>query len=394
MTDKFDLNVLKDIPSLSGEQLKQLEASLQNEFKTLGKLYLKSRLSRIDHLLDSVNDYVRLMQDYDKNWNKIHKFESDSIDRVRTNQERICLEGETAKTNTFDYPAYEQEIKDIVKNIQSPLLVDKLLDNDEEINSGLPFKSKFDKYIQGFSRDLKGIQKENQCETQRINHKIDADKVLIWKNYQKELINYKYYLLDKDLNQLNQLMKSYYDINSNHTQSQWDHYHNSTMSIDKLKSMPPHDNYYQIRKPIKNKVELTNIKLDRIKRMQQFETSQNLYSIPNKKIKLLECSGLTEDEIENDLLMVRKAVANKEEVLAEPEVEIEQEQEQELDPELELEPELDPEQEEKEHEHENISANQSPSSQINKYNELLALSTADDSFTFQQLPPISKFAVQ
>lgn len=154
------LGVLEEVANMSVDELTNLEQQLASEFNTLSKEYLESRLSRINTILDKLNSLIKYATANDKSWLKIYNFEIETINSIMTNTEDLIISNNGDLKNKPDLlksiDEYQEELKEIFKNLQSPFDFDSTFryDNDDKLNDGsnpnlskLPFSHLFNDYF-------------------------------------------------------------------------------------------------------------------------------------------------------------------------------------------------------------------------------------------------------
>lgn len=455
---EFDPQTLAQVPRYSTEELSRVEKALAKEFKSLGRQYIEARLARIHKLIDKTTRLIKVAACNDKNWLKIYNFEIETINNIKSNTEDLILMNSGVIRNKYDLlksvDEYEEELKEIFKNLQSPLAFDETLKELEKPvgETTLPFSYLFQNVFQPHIQNLRSIINEKDYQSRMLGHNSRGNSAIIWKQYYHNLVRRKQELIEQTCSELNALHKEYNHINQNQVNhTQWKNYYNSVVSINDFKrdsepintinthnigtllshSSDPNytnlDNQYVLN----NKIESTVTKMNIIHNLNHFNHAQNRQNEANsrKRIKLNSCLGLTGDEIDSDLLALRLALPKKsapsspkkEEIIAEegPETEkifykgtevdvIDDYSDDDMEEEvLELEEDLESEDVS---EHEDLQSEPSEPETIEekamklKYRKLLEINTSPKdsspfpaSFTpalfFQSLPPIEKFPI-
>ncbi|EGV60404.1 hypothetical protein CANTEDRAFT_95854 [Yamadazyma tenuis ATCC 10573] len=305
-SEQFDASQIVELLAMNNGEMKDLEDSIQKEFRNITRDYLKGRLSRINYMIGNFGDHIKQFKENEKAWTKVVQFESETIESVKYSQENVCL---NEKTNLKSYQALNDEIEGLLKNTQSPMDIDKYLTKTND--QVLPFSESFTKLISGYARDLFTLSEENRLQTDLIKTHMENSRIIIWQQFRSNLINYKYYLIDKCLEELADIEREEQGLNSSkHKISQWDDYHNSLVSSTKGINSDTR-NYIANKFVKRNRVELTNIKLNNLNNKHRFDRSQNNYNPyinPNKRVKLSVCQGLGDDEINDDLFMIKNKV--------------------------------------------------------------------------------------
>ncbi|KAK6201428.1 uncharacterized protein RJT21DRAFT_35176 [Scheffersomyces amazonensis] len=273
---------LTKIPNLSVEQLTNLEEELSQEFKFVSKNYITSRLSRINKLIERINSSIKIANANDRNWSRIYNFEVETINNIKTNTEDLILmsmkqiEEKSDILKSLD--EYEEELREVVKNLQSPLAFDGTLgeinnkeDNDaisrhtnsntnttssnnngngngngndngehdpsHHDHSKLPFPYLFDKFFKPHKSGLKTIVNENEYQSKLLRDNSLGNSTIIWKRYYYELMQRKQAMILKTYDELNQLYNDYHNVNYNEkTSRQWKHYYRTVLNLSDTKS--------------------------------------------------------------------------------------------------------------------------------------------------------------
>lgn len=171
----------------------------------------------------------------------------------------------------------------------------------------------FKKIIYKFVKDLTGLLNEQKRHIKLIQDKIKDNKRIIWLRYRANLLDTKNELLNSHLKELSMLNEMEQKIIRNEPISDaksliddWNSYHNSLIPPG---AKFPKDNtryYISNKRVLKNKIETTNIKQNNLNSLKRFNESQYVPDInPGKRTRLLNCSGLAKDEIDQDLLLLK-----------------------------------------------------------------------------------------
>ena len=218
--------VLEEMANMSVDELNNLEQQLATEFNSLSKEYLESRLSRINTILDKLNSLIKYATANDKSWLKIYNFEIETINSIMTNTEDLIISNNGDLKNKPDLlksiDEYQEELKEIFKNLQSPFDFDSTFrfDNNDNLNgqsnpnlSKLPFSYLFNDYFKKHRDALNAIIKEKDYQANLLYNNLYGNRVILWKQYYNKLNQQKQKLIDRTNDQLNQLYKDYYHLN-------------------------------------------------------------------------------------------------------------------------------------------------------------------------------------
>ncbi|CUM64001.1 uncharacterized protein PRCAT00001589001 [Priceomyces carsonii] len=322
---RFDSSYLLKLPLLPTNELNKIEQDLADEFKSASKEYVISRLSRINHVLDELNYHIRVFTENDLNWSRIYNFEIETISNMKTNTEDYILLDtgliRSKREVITDLVDYEEEFREIIKNLQSPLEFDRHFIKGNANENNIPFAAQFDKILDPFKKDLEISLNEMHYQNNLVSLDSKRNAMIIWKQYYQNLLNGKRELIDRTYLELNELYKEYYEINANEMNClAWKRYYRSLVSPTDLKRVyeeqnqhpldgkTSHDSYYYIDNIYypKNKVELTDAKYRDLESLKTFEVEQKRnYQNNDQCLRLDSCSGLNNDEIESDLKLLR-----------------------------------------------------------------------------------------
>ncbi|RCK55708.1 hypothetical protein Cantr_05568 [Candida viswanathii] len=347
-TNEVQTELLKEISQMSVEELTELEQQLSSEFKTIGKEYLESRLSRISVILEKLNNLIKLATANDKSWLKIYNFEVETINNIMTNTEDLIMVNNGTLKNKPDLlksiDEYQEELKEIFKNLQSPFDFDNTFKYDNEylknhgnINnnlSKLPFPYLFNDYFKRHRDGLHAISKEKDYQTKLIKDNLYGNRIILWKQYYSSVNQKKQILINKTQHELNQLYKDYYRLNEyKNTETSNRAYYRSlytpfyidSLTDDKIDTINTKDvgavlnsnhdsNYVELdtRYRAKNKIELSHIR--RNIKSKDWEVSNIANNIKRafeddaRQEETEICSGLNDFEADQDLSLIRENI--------------------------------------------------------------------------------------
>lgn len=338
---------LKEISQMSVDELNELEQQLSTEFKSIGKEYLDNRLSRINVILEKLNNLIKLATANDKSWLKIYNFEVETINSIMTNTEDLIMVNNGTLKNKPDLlksiDEYQEELKEIFKNLQSPFDFDntfkyenEYLLNHKNINnnlSKLPFPYLFNDFFKRHRDGLNAISKEKDYQTKLIKDNLYGNRIILWKQYYNSINQQKQKLINETQNELNQLYKDYYRLNEykNADTSSRVYYRSlynpffvqsrtnnnidtiNTKDLETVLNSNHDSNYIELdtRHKPKNKIELSDIR-ERIKQ-KDWEVSNIAHNIKRTFDEIDgqstdHCLGLNDFEADEDLLLIRQKV--------------------------------------------------------------------------------------
>lgn len=320
LNGKFEDEDLSSLPFSSAEELQKHEILLQKEFEQLSEEYIVARKSRINHLLTSLNHYIKIFSENDKNWTKIFNFELETIKSIKINTENLIL-SKLKLSNPIDIienlDEYELELNELFNNIQSPLDFDDIFKVNSSKSKEIPFEKNFKNFFKPFEKHLKSVSNENNYQTNLIKSNVRGNQMILWKQYYNHALSQKEKLINETYNELHQLYKEFNHMDEyQQIEKDWKAYNKSIVGINNLKPSSEyqsnHDIYYDVDNPYfrKNKIELTNIKQTILNDLNKFNNQQRNHGSDNSTI-LNSCFGLSWNEIDQDLLSIRSLSNNK-----------------------------------------------------------------------------------
>lgn len=332
--NEFKESHISNLAHSSIEELTNFEDDISKEFSSLSKEYLNSRVARINHLINSINYFISKLTEDETEWQEVFSTQTETINNIKTNTEDLILSTKTGSANdicdTLD--EYEDTLKYLFQNIRSPLSflgnykVNILSRGEANKARQLPFEGQFDNVIKPYTNDLKSILGESHYNHLLLESNTRANSTVIWKQYHSDLVAYKNKLINETYEQLNDLYKEYHNVNKGELNNKdKEQYYRSVVSSADLKRSYDtanrdtavsnnHDNYYDSNNSYfkKNKIELTNEKYKILSQIKRFERSQAAHAnTSNIGYKLNSCSGLSDNEIANDIHLLRNSIANK-----------------------------------------------------------------------------------
>ena len=333
--NEFKESHISNLAHSSIEELTNFEDDISKQFNSLSKEYLNSRVARINHLINSINYFISKLAEDETEWLEVFSTQTETINNIKTNTEDLILSSKTGSVNdicdTLD--EYEDTLKYLFQNIRSPLSFlgnykVNILSRGDVANKArqLPFEGQFDNVIRHYGNDLKSILGESHYNHLLLESNTRANSTIIWKQYQSDLVAYKNKLINETYEQLNDLYKEHHNVNKGELNNKnKEQYYRSVISPTDLKrsydtaNRDPavsnnHDNYYDSNNSYfkKNKIELTNEKYRILSQLERFERSQAAHAnTSNISYKLNSCSGLSDNEIVNDIHLLRNSIANK-----------------------------------------------------------------------------------
>jgi len=419
---------IRELPKMTSAELAGLERLVAAEFRDLGRSYIQARLVRINQMIEKLLQLIKLATANDKNWLKIYNFEIETINNITTNTEDLVLVKDGVLLSKADLlksvDEYEEELKEIFKNLQSPLDFDESLNKPEE--SRLPFPYLFDQVFQDHKTGLKTIINEKDYQTRLLKTLSKSNSSIIWKQYFHKMCARKRQLIDETMDELYQLERQYRHHDSRVIHYRNQHYYRSVLStndlvrsyddkpfnttkvnttnttdLDEIVPNNRDPNYANLDNMYlqKNKIEMTNIRRDILNKFHNFSYSQCFDDqVPNKRTKLQTCSGLSENQIDQDLFLISKGIREQDGESVDDVVDVQEDVEDEEDEDEEDEEDEDESNEEEddddeEDEDEDVSENGMNEELAEKYRHLLGVDKSPGLLSAAPLkmPPLEAF---
>lgn len=305
--ENFSANDVSRLQQLTPQELALLEKQLQEQFETSLRQYLKSRLDRVEFILEQLNQSLLTMSENERNWLRIYQFETETVAKMLTNTESKILKG--IKDDPHQIEEFEKELYALIKNLRSPLEMENNIDH----NYALPFYNHFAAFTKPYKEQLTAINNERNLQTSMIDNNGQGKLTIIWKEYLSRGRDIQQEMIDETLAELTQLHQEYYGLNSAKAdQQKWDQWHRSAINVNDIEQSksPNGDNFYGIdnRNYPRNKVELTNIRLRINQTQDQFTNAQNQWPSAGEKVRLMSgATKLSDQEADQDIWLLRNS---------------------------------------------------------------------------------------
>lgn len=321
------------LPQLAPEQLTSLEKQLSTEFSQLSREYVKVRQLRVSRMLDLVNQALNQTAAHENEWGQISLTGSEAALALKTHFERAILEDKV----DFDILGlYERELDNIIANLRLPRDVDPLLDDisqqptsDNEENSlkrakvqRPPFPYLFDQVFSAHKRLLRAVENEKDYQIKLVNDNANANRNIVWMQYYREMCRYRRQLIDDTVDELFTLHNRYHHVEYHKPQ------HEKNVQYYRSKLTPRHMvRACDSRQPQQGFIDLTTSENVRevvaASRDPHYSNLDNHYvsknpveildirkaiaaTAPFVNAQLTTCVGLDEDEIDADLMLMKK----------------------------------------------------------------------------------------
>lgn len=308
----FEPSTILDLPGMSLDKLAIIEGQLASEFASLSKDFVDARAARTDYLLKIIDKLISAAEKYDREWSKIYGKETKDIEKVIAAPEHYLLG-----------LSREKYSDDNLNTVLSLIVAPRDLDDIAARNDQLPFAKYFKKISEPYEAQLNALRNHYDYQNSLINNNVERYQEIIWEQYLQDMLDRRSDLIDKTHQQLTQLYEEYYGVQGNRMAAKdWNFYYRSVVSTHEMGESDPNlqarlkreniDSYYDIdnRYFKKNKIQLTKTKLDALDEWKEFEAQQRSRTIPQcekAKVKLTTCEGLSQDEVDDDILALRSS---------------------------------------------------------------------------------------
>lgn len=315
----FSPSIIPSLSTMSLDQLSQLEEELLQEFASLSREYVRSRGTRIEYLLGVINKHLNVSRDHDLEWAQKYAYEVDLIGLLIQGTEDSVLTHRTARSSTANGETFEEELRELMANLHLPLATDAIFSSRVK---ELPFAHQFEKTIEPYKKQLSALWLQKDYQVNMIDTLTEINKVISWKQYRQDVLNYRRKLIDQTYSELNSLYEDYHGIRDNSLAAQQEErYHRSVISTDDIKYgaadyeqsrlcrgnidtfLDINNVYYK-----NNKIATTRFKKEALKSLHTFESAQAAHKIPqveNATVRLGGCMGLSEQEVDQDIEAIR-----------------------------------------------------------------------------------------
>lgn len=310
----FEPATIPDLPSMTLDKLAAIEGQLASEFASLSKEYVDARAARIDHLLKLIDELISAADGHDRLWTKIYNEETKHLEHMIAAPELYLL-------GYIPDRMSDDDLKELLSQVVAP----RDLDDIRARSENLPFAHYFKKIFQPYEKQLDALRNHYDYQIKMIDNNVKQNQIIVWKRYQEDLLDQRNALIERTNHELSKLYEEYHGIRANQmAANDWDYYFKSVVPIQDMAEdeespdvQERHkrgniDSYYDIdnRYFKKNKIQLTKTKLDALERWQTFEAQQGARKIPQRpdvKVRLTECDGLSQDEVDDDILLIRSS---------------------------------------------------------------------------------------
>lgn len=323
----FEPDLILKLPGMTSDQLSQLEEVLSSEFQDLSRQYLHAREARINFMLLSIDRQIKKFQARDGEWTQKYNYEVDLIERLANNTENKILADRTgvaSHSTHLDTEAFDREVDELMASLILPTALDDIFGDRQ---NELPFAPQFKRIIQQYQDQLQALSNQKQYQDHLVDENVRKYKSIVWKLYKRDASEYRAELIDQTYLELNQLYQEYHGLKDYRTAGvDADNYYRSlVLTNDMNVNDEPHqqrlstqniDGYYDVdnRYSKNNRVQITDAKLTALGNLKQFQDHQRMYTIPqveDAQVRLSGLQGLTQDETESDLQLLRVHVKQR-----------------------------------------------------------------------------------
>lgn len=313
----FDPSDIIKLPSMSLEQLIQIEENIAKEFHNLSQEYISARKSRLDYCIHHTQEQINLAQLNDQKWANIYTSEIHKIESLNRALENLILKQRSQSQE-------QNDLNDLLSKMESPLKLDDLFVKRKD---DLPFAAYFKRMVTPYEDQLIAFKNEEKYQTELIENNVRRYKLIAWRQYRRDVLERRNKLIDETHEELTKLYEEYHGVRAEAAAAEdWKHYYRSVVPVtdmdpaggpaEKRLRRDNVDSYYDVDSPFykKNKVQLTKVRSDAIEAANTFSEEQSEYVIPQCEqatVKLASCSGLSQKEVDEDLKLLRQAQESK-----------------------------------------------------------------------------------
>lgn len=315
-TQPFQAELLLKLPAMTSDQLSQLEDLLSNEFQSLSRQYLHAREARINAMLLLIDRQVKKIQQKDNDWTQKYNYEVDLIERLATNTESKILSGKSSRSY-INPDEFDLEVNELMASLILPTELDDIFGEREK---DLPFAPQFSRIIAQYRDQLQALTNQKVYQNSLVDGNVEKYKAIVWKVYKRNSSEHRQALIDKTYQELSELYQEYHGVKENQLANlDADSYYRSLVLTYDMSGNDEEqqrlaaqniDSYYDVdnRYSKNNRIQVTDAKLSALADLAKFHEQQEQYSIPqveDAKVKLSGLQGLTEDETDADLQLLR-----------------------------------------------------------------------------------------
>lgn len=316
----FEPEMIAKLPGMTSEQLLQIEELLSHEFNSLAKEYLHARESRVESMLDSIDRQIQVCQARDSDWSQHYASEMEIIDGLLYSTENHILGTQSGAPGPANLDEFDKAVADLVAGMVLPIAMDDVFTTRK---NDLPFSTQFRVFVDLYQRHLDALLNYKDYQSKLVDNNTEKNRAILWKQYRIEAMEFRQKLIDQTYLDLRNLYEEYHGINEYKIANiDADKYYRAGASVDLLRHenedtqyrlRPDNvDSYYDVdnRYVKNNRIQVTAAKEAVLERAGEFERNQEKYSIPqidNVTVRLSGCEGLTSQEADADLLLLRKS---------------------------------------------------------------------------------------
>lgn len=324
MSGPFEPEMIANLPQLSIQQLSKLEECISEEFASLAQEYVAARKSRVEYMQKNVESQIKKFQHNDSSWSNFYNQQVQLIETLSTLTENSVIKDNSSSRhhNKYHHASaldFEKELQQLMASLELPLDFDDVF---KHRMGDLPFAEYFREIVDLHKAQLVALMQLNRYQSDLIETITEKNKVILWKQYREDVLEYKNKLINETRQELENLHNEYHGINSNASVANTNmHYYRSVVPVEisksdsrhgaqRLLSTKIHDKYHGVDNIYyrNNRVEITDTKIAAQKRYREFSQQQNKYKIPQLNtvsVKLGGCLGLTKEELDADLALIR-----------------------------------------------------------------------------------------
>ncbi|OBA20102.1 hypothetical protein METBIDRAFT_45324 [Metschnikowia bicuspidata var. bicuspidata NRRL YB-4993] len=323
MTGPFEPEMIANLPQMTIQQLSKLEDCISDEFALLAREYVQARKSRVEYMQKNIESQIRTFQQNDTSWSSFYNQQVKLIDTLTNLTENNVIGDNTSSCHQkIDDTVLEIEtqLKQLTASIELPLDLDVVFKHEL---GDLPFAEYFKEIVDLHKAQLVALLHHIQYQSDLTESITEKNRVIFWKQYKADVLQYKEKLINQTCQELENLHKEYHGISSEANEANTNsHYYRSVVPVEMSKADARCNTQYLLSTKNLDKyhgfdniyfrnhrIEITDTKKAVQRRFQEFLDQQNQYKIAqldSVAVKLAGCMGLSKEEAENDLALMRR----------------------------------------------------------------------------------------
>lgn len=307
----FDPYTITKLPSMSVEQLTQVEELLAREFSQLSRSYVEARHPRLNIMISELERQIEQLQEKDDSWSAVYKREVEAITRLTYAVENALLENEEPP-NVDEYEVEFQQRMDFA--------VLPKVEFQVTLNTSLPFSAQMEQLARPYEEQLQEIGNGQKYHDQLLDANLERTKQIIWERYRQKIGDAKMARIEKLERELHELEEEQRGARIERDLVDLsEKYNRAVLSVedfvlgpdDLLQTGPTNIDTargFKNRYMKNHRIEITAAKERFLSGLHTFEAQQAAHSIPqiDGTVRLTGCMGLTELEMLDDLTAMKQ----------------------------------------------------------------------------------------